>query len=438
MASKKIALHEKAKKQGFSARFVCLTGKKLEGGMHPIRLQLIQDRKVKRYSTGHGCKREQWDQRTARVKPDATGAGKINRALNAIEGRVCDIVDVLVVNKALSLENFAARYHEKKASGELLDFIEALAEVMLKGSDHLPDGLFFGKAYPKGKAGNAAVYRNLHRVLRRFTDGKPLPFSELTPAKLEAFDQHLRNAGCTEGGISVYMRTLRAVVRRAAKGGLMDAEAYPFETELKGGYSIKGLSSTRNPRPLQPDEMDRLKAFPFDERPDLAPAVRIFLFSYYASGMNFADIARLKHSDRIGERIVYKRQKTKRKGSRSELSFKITERIAEILAAFGDHHGEYLFPFLGPEHVTEKQKKDRIDRCLKRVNRQLKEVAEVLDIDTHLTTYVARHTFATTLSWNDVPVEVISQRLGHKDIATTQRYMARLPNKVLDEVDAIL
>jgi integrase len=112
--------------------------------------------------------------------------------------------------------------------------------------------------------------------------------------------------------------------------------------------------------------------------------------------------------------------------------------VAEILAAFDGHGGPYLFPFLGPEHATEKQRKTRIDKCLKRVNRGLKEVAEVLGLDANLTTYVARHTFATTLSWKDVPVEVISQRMGHKNIAYTRRYMKRLPNKVLDAVDELL
>ncbi|MBV6405524.1 MAG: hypothetical protein GFGODING_02302 [Flavobacteriales bacterium] len=72
------------------------------------------------------------------------------------------------------------------------------------------------------------------------------------------------------------------------------------------------------------------------------------------------------------------------------------------------------------------------------MNRELKEVAEVLGLDATLTTYVARHTFATTLNWKDVSVEVISQRMGHKSIATTRAYLKRLPNKVLDTVDELL
>ena len=422
MAGASINLNPKAKAEGFSARFVCLTGKDLKGGLHPIRLQLIHNLKVKRYSTGEACTAEQWDADAGRMKPRAKGAAQVNGVLSELESKVKDIVDALVVHRSLSLESFEKRYRKPKAAGDVLAFIADLVVDMES----------------KGKAGNAATYRNTARVLRRFTEGRELPFTDLTAATLEAFDEHLRAAGCTGGGISVYMRTLRAVVGKAIKAGLMHRDQYPFETKLSSGYAIANLSSENNPRPISDADMDKLKRFPFDEHPHLAEAVRLFLFSYYSGGMNFADIARLKPSDLKDGRIVYKRQKTKRKGRDAELSFNVSEPVAAILAAFDGHGGPFLFPILGEEHATEKQRKTRIDKCLKRVNRDLKEVAEVVGIDAALTTYVARHTFATTLNWKDVSVEVISQRMGHKSIATTRAYLKRLPNKVLDTVDELL
>ena len=423
MAGASINLNPKAKAEGFSARFVCPTGKEMKGGLHPIRLRLTDNLKVRRYSTGEACTAEQWDADTGRMKPRARGAAQVNGVLNEMEGRVKDIVDALVVHRSLSLESFEKRYRKPKAAGDVLAFIADLVVDMES----------------KGKAGNAATYRNTARVLRRFTEGRELPFANLTAATLEDFDEHLRAAGCTGGGISVYMRTLRAVVGKAIKAGLMHRDQYPFETKLSSGYAIANLSSENNPRPISDADMDKLKRCPFEEHPHLAEAVRLFLFSYYSGGMNFADIARLKPSDVTKDgRIVYKRQKTKRKGRDAELSFKVSEPVAAILAAFDGHGGPYLFPILGEGHATEKQRKTRIDNCLKRVNRELKEVAEVLGLDTNLTTYVARHTFATTLNWKDVSVEIISQRMGHKSIATTRAYLKRLPNKVLDTVDELL
>lgn len=422
MKAASIGLNDDAKAQGFSARFICFAGKNLPGDRHPIMLQVIHNRKVVRYGTKTACTLEQWDSDTARMKPRTKGGAEVNPVLYAMEEKVKKIVNALVVQRSLSLDNFKGRFKNPKSSGQVLAFMEELVADMES----------------KNKAGNAATYRNTARVLRRFTKGRDLPFADLTASTLEAFDQHLRDAGCTGGGISVYMRTLRAVVGKATKKKYMHPDQYPFETKLGSGYAIAQLNSENNPRPLSGTDMDKMKAFPVDEHPHLADAVRLFLFSYYSGGMNFADIARLRPSDMKDGRIVYKRQKTKRKGRDAELSFKVGGEVAAIIEAYAGHGGQYLFPILGPGHVTEKQKKGRIDKCLKETNRRLKEVASILGIENNLTTYVARHTFATTLNWKDVPVEVISQRMGHKTTATTQRYLKRLPNKVLDEVDQLL
>jgi integrase/recombinase XerD len=423
MAHRTPTIHEDAAAKGMNARFILFMGKRLADGTRPVLLQVTKAGRSERYGMGISCNEEQWDGYAMRLKPRAAGAKEANPILDQVSAKVKDILKRLEVFGALTLDAFREQYRKPKATSGVLAFITTEVADMER----------------KGKAGNAATYRNTARVLRRFSNGREIPFTDLTASKLEAFDQHLRDAGCTGGGISVYMRTLRAVVGKAIKAGLMHRDQYPFETRLSSGYAIANLSSENNPRPITDADMDKVKRFPFDAHPHLAEAVRVFLFSYYSGGMNFADIARLKPSDvKKDGRIVYKRQKTKRKGRDAELSFKVSEPVAEILASFDGHGGPYLFPYLGPEHVTEKQRKTRIDKCLKRVNRELKEVAEVLGMEANLTTYVARHTFATTLNWKDVSVEIISQRMGHKSIATTRAYLKRLPNKVLDTVDELL
>jgi integrase/recombinase XerD len=422
MAGASIKLHDKAKAQGFSARFVCLTGKEVKGGLHPIRLQLIHNLKVKRFSTGEACSAKQWDADTARMKPGSKGGAQANKVLGELESHVNGIVDALVVNGGLSLESFAARYRKPKAAGDALAFIAEVVASLEKD----------------GKVGNAAAYRSTAYVLSRFTGGKPLPFADVTPAKLEALERNLRNEGCSGGGISVYMRTLRAVVRRAMKDGYMPQDRYPFATGTNMGYSLKGLKSERNPRTLTAEDMDKLKRFPFDEAPHLAESVRLFLFSYYARGMNFADLARLTHANIQNGRIEYRRQKTKRKGRDADFSIKLNDTLAEILATFEGHRGTHLFPILSAEHVTEKQQWTRIKKCLKMVNADLKEAATLVGIATNLTTYVARHTFATTWKRKGASVEMISEAMGHSSVDVTANYLGRFPSEVLDEADAML
>ncbi|MBL8011124.1 MAG: site-specific integrase [Flavobacteriales bacterium] len=411
MAGASINLHPKAKSQGFSARFVCLTGKTVKGEMHPVRLQLIHNLKVKRFSTGEACTLNEWDADAGRMKPRAKSAAAVNRVLNAMEAQVVSIVDALVVHGTLSLNAFEARYRNPKASADVLAYMEGLALKFTK----------------EGRIGYAGTFRTASAALGRLTTGKPIRFADLTAAKLEELEAMLKEEGGTGGGIAAYMRTIRVAINTAIKEGHMAADQYPFETATHAGYSMKRLKSAATPRALDAADMDKLKRFPFDKAPHLAESVRYFLFSYYADGMNFQDIARLKPENLVGGRIFYARKKTGR-----PINIPLDEVLSGILAAF-EHDGPYLFPILGAKHVTDQQQWDRIRKCLKKVNADLKEAAEVVGIRTNLTTYVARHTSFTTLYRNGVALEHISELARHSSPAVTQLYLRELGCDVLDE-----
>lgn len=411
MAGASINLHPKAKAQGFSARFVCLSGKTVKGDRHPVRLQLIHNLKVKRFSTGEACSLKEWDADAGRMKPRAKDAATVNRTLNALEAEVVSIVDALVVHNALSLEAFEGRYRNPKASGNVLAFMEGMATKYAK----------------EGRIGYAGTFRTAAAALGRLTEGKPIRFADLTASKLEALERMLKEEGNTGGGIAAYMRTIRVAINTAIKEGHMGADQYPFETSTHAGYSMKRLKSNAKRRALDANDMDKLKRFPFDEAPHLAESVRYFLFSYYADGMNFQDMARLKRDNIQGGRIFYTRQKTGR-----PINIPVDEVLSGILAAF-EHDGPYLFPILGPEHVTEMQQWNRIRKCLKRVNADLKEAAKLVGIHTNLTTYVARHTAFTTYYRNGVALEHISELARHSSPAVTQLYLRELGCDVLDE-----
>lgn len=421
MAGASITLNPKAKQQSFSARFVCLSDKTLSDGTHPIRLQLIHRGKIKRYSTKECCTAAQWDEGTGRVKARVKGGAFTNSILNAIEVRVCEIVDALVVNGSLSLQTFDQMYRDPKATANVLAYMEAMEQELRKD-----------------RPGYAIMYRNAVSALRRANGGKPLPFHDLTPQKLEEVEAYLRGEGCTSGGIATYYRIIRVAVNRAISDGLLSKEQYPFETARHKGYSMKRLKSTFRPRALSEKDMDKLKAFPFDERPDVADTVRLFLFSYYARGINFADIARLTHHSIIDERLEYTRRKTKRKGEGANFSIPVSTPMQEIMNYFSGREGRYLFPVLKGDESTEAEVWARIKDQLQCVNRDLKKVGKALDIKGPLTFYVARHTYATTLKRRGKSVAIISQALGHESVSTTARYLEQFGSEVLDATDELL
>src|SRR3954465_2576248 len=71
-------------------------------------------------------------------------------------------------------------------------------------------------------------------------------------------------------------------------------------------------------------------------------------------------------------------------------------------------------------------------------NAYLQEIAVLCGINKHLTTHTARHTFATTVTLeNDVPIETVSQMLGHKCIRTTQIYAKITQQKVCNNMRAL-
>lgn len=417
MAGASINLNPKAKQQGFSARFVCLTGKKVQGDLHPIRLQLIHHGKIKRYSTKEACTLAQWDEGTSRVKARVKGGAVTNGILSAMETKVRDIVDGLVVNNCLSLEAFEARYRKPKANEDLLAFMQDMEEGFID----------------EGRLSYAATFRTAAAALSRFNEGRPVSFAALTAKKLEGLEKFLGAEGCTNGGIAAYMRTLRVAVNTAIKEGLMSKDQYPFETNRNKGYSMARLKSKFNPRALTEQHMDLVKNFPHGAHPHLSDTVHLFLFSYYARGMNFRDMAYLKKADVYDGRIHYRRRKTN-----DAFSIPVSDALAEIIEAFATKDTPYLFPILGIRHQSERQQFDRIQKCLKRMNNELKEVATVLALDVPLTTYVARHTFATTLKRKGVGIDIISESMGHENISTTRAYLKRFGSEVLDAADQLL
>lgn len=405
------SIYDDAKAKGMNARFILFMGKRLANGTHPVMLQVTKGGKSHRYGLGISCKEEQWDGFAMRVKPRAAGAADANRTLDKVSSNVEGILKRLEVFGTFTLEAFREQYRSPKASADVLAFMDALATKHTKA----------------GRIGYAGTFRTAAAALGRLTNGKPIRFADLTAAKLEELERMLKEEGSTGGGIAAYMRTIRVAVNKAIKEGHMAADQYPFETATHAGYSMKRLKSTAKPRALDAKDMDKLKSFPYHLAPHLAESVRYFLFSYYADGMNFQDIARLKPEDMVGGRIFYARKKTGR-----PINIPVDEVLSDILATF-QHDGPYLFPILGAKHVTEQQQWDRIRKCLKRVNADLKKAAKLVGIRTNLTTYVARHTSFTTLYRNGVALEHISELARHSSPAVTQLYLRELGCDVLDE-----
>lgn len=287
----------------------------------------------------------------------------------------------------------------------------------------------------QNRLGKARVYHNFGSAFGKFKKLDKFKLADIDYNFLKSYEKYLFKNGSTGGGVHNYMRILRAIVNEGLRRKFMAKDDYPFKGQFNpNGYSLSHLKSNASPRALTQMDIEKIKAFPLENHPELVFAWKVFMFTYYAFGINFADIASLKKSDIQGGRINYVRAKTGR-----HYSVPIKKEMADIISEMQRQDSEYLFPiFTEGVHITAQQKFNRRHKILKQVNDALKEIAQILGIEASLTTYVARHTFATMLKEKDVNIALISEALGHKELSTTQAYLKKFDQGRLDDLGALL
>lgn len=403
-----------------TAKIVLYKSKKLKDGAHPIVLQVVENSKPYKISLGYSAFPDEWDAHKGRYKKNRGGFKLKNEILREKEQLAEKILDTInLQNKPFTPTFFKSLFIGEKKTATVFEFFDRLIEDF--------------KA--KGKIGNRNTYRDCKNALARFTKrNKSLRFSDIDYQFLKRFETHLFGRGCSGGGISVYMRTLRAAINEAIRQGMMDRELYPFNSNFnKNGYSIAHLKSKASPRALSIEDMDKFKNFPAHEHPELKLSHKLFLFSYYARGMNFKDMALLKWKNIYNGRINYTREKTGK-----FITLRVSDSLQAILDEFKSTESEYVFPLLNQFHQSPEQIKNRVKKRLKKFNADLKAIGKISGIDAKITSYVARHTFASTLKKNNAAISKISEALGHSDIKVTETYLKRFEDQELDKLDELL
>ena len=157
----------------------------------------------------------------------------------------------------------------------------------------------------------------------------------------------------------------------------------------------------------------------------------LFMFSFYNRGMNFVDMAFLKVKNIESGRINYTRQKTGQ-----HFSIKVTDKSKSIIDKYNDlkEPESYIFPIIyrkGNEYLDYRN-------AMRLMNKKLKKISELLNLDVPLTTYVSRHSWATIAKKSGVATAVISEGLGHTTEEITQVYLDSVENDVLDDANDLI
>jgi len=273
----------------------------------------------------------------------------------------------------------------------------------------------------EGRMGTMLAYQStLNKVIAFQNGGEKLLFSNINVQWLNQFMSSLAKECVRPNTIAFYLRMLRAVYNRASKEGVAGLSAVsPFN-------SIQIKTTKTSKRAIDLISMQRIADTKFEKSKKLEFARDLFMFSYYCRGMPFVDIVNLKWENVTDTEIRYVRRKTKQ-----PLSIRMTEPIYQLLEKYRSE-SELIFPILkNSEGSLYKQYRS----ALKLHNRHLKELGGSLDLQSPLTSYVARHSWATMAKRSGVPVSVISEGLGHSSEKITYTYLAALDRSVIDDAN---
>jgi len=266
------------------------------------------------------------------------------------------------------------------------------------------------------KVGNANVYKCALRSLESFK-GNNVLFSEITPEWLKKYQSFMEKNGLRYSSIGMYLRTLRVIVNEARTQGLINPSTYPFG---RGKFEIPTGSGREMALTLE--DIKKIAAFECQTK-TIEMSRDLWLFSFYCNGVNFGDMCRFTFDNIENDEIYFYRKKTFNKvKEKKEIIAPILPPMLDIINKWGsdDQRKSHIFPFLN-ECTTEEEMKHEISNLIRLVNKQIKIVTKALGLP-DLSTYSARHSYATILAKKRVPESYIADQLGHANRTVTQNY----------------
>lgn len=282
------------------------------------------------------------------------------------------------------------------------------------------------------RVGTASSYQCAKNSFEKFK--KNLSFAEVSPPFLKSYEKWMLKEGKSPTTIGIYVRSLRAIYNLQK----IDKSLYPFG-ESKDKYSIPTGRNIK--KALTVEEIAKIYNYKADSDSTKEMAKDYWLFLYICNGMNVKDFCLLKWGHIDGDMLTYNRAKTLRsKKERKSISVALKPQTLEIIKKWGQpsiSKNAYIFPHLELEMTAEKQRKIH-KQLTKTINKYMKQIATELTLDKEVTTYFARHSFATVLKRSGVKTEMISELMGHSNVNVTESYLDSFEKEQIQEQTNVL
>lgn len=275
------------------------------------------------------------------------------------------------------------------------------------------------KLRQEGRLRTSETYRCTLNSFAAFHTKDDISFSEIDEQLIEDYEQFMKDKGLSSNSSSFYLRVLRTIYNKAVACNYA-IDQKPFRRVYTGiGKTVK--------RAIPLDAIRRISQLS-DLTNSESLARDMFLFSFYTRGMSFIDMAYLKPQNLQEGILSYKRHKTGQK-----LTIRWEPQMQDIIRRHPSPNKDYLLPIIKRSNGHERCQYREAQRL---INGVLKSVGKKANIDTPLTMYVARHSWASIARSMNIPVNIISEGMGHDSEKTTQIYLKSLNNKELNNANA--
>jgi len=402
--------------KAYSVSVILDTRRKKESNKYPVKLSIYHKRKYKYYNL-------EIDLTEADFKKIWTDRG-----------------DTIVKGKnnviRIKLEKFQTSANDEAEKLDPFSFEILEKKLFRKSSDSKDVSYHFNQLIESnianGKIGTSESYKYTLKSLMNFNKGKRLMFDAITPKWLRDYESFMKVNGKSITSTAIYLRTLRSVFNTAIDAKDVSIEIYPFSKgKEKNKYKIP--KSKKVKKALSGAELKIL----FDAESktlEQEKARDFWFFSYACNGMNLKDIILLKHSDIDGDSFSYYRAKTYDKTTEKvKIKIHLNDYSKGFLLKYGSQERSgFIFPIVNNSD-SDKEKFYKVKNFTRFINQHLKILAKDNGLPLGISTYWARHSFATNSIRKGASMEFVSDALNHSDLSVTKNYFSGFEDETKKE-----
>lgn len=369
-----------------------------KNGLYPVRIQIVYKRVQKYYNTGKELSISDWERLPSTRNSDLV---KIRNSIKKTFDSIYRSVDELTYKDQFSfiqLEIIRGLNTGQTLNAAIKQRMESLKK--------------------ENRIGTMRYYRDCLASIEKFTT-KEVAYEDITEEWLKKFENFMLKRGLSYSSIGMRMRGIRTELNAAKKKGYIKDFRYPFG---KGKYEIPTAEGVKKALTLE----NIARIVKYDDGNETTSRYRdIWFFIYLCNGINVADLVNLKFSDIVDGEIRFMRKKTIRTSKvKKVICVPLTAEMSKIIKKWGNKAvpSNYIFPLV--HHYADPVHHDKeVADVIKRINNRMKLIGKNLGIG-RITTYTARHSFATVLKRSGANIAYISESLGHNDLKTTESYLA--------------